>query len=130
MAKKRILIIDDEEDFCRLVKMNLELMGNFVVDTAINGEEGVKTVKETKPDLILLDIIMPGMDGFEVLEELKKDEDTKDIPVVMLTAKEDRASQIKAVELHNEEYIIKPIETQKLKAKIENILKRRGEEYG
>ena len=125
MNKKRLLIIDDEEDFCRLIKMNLELTDNFVVDVALNGENGIKLAKKTKPDLILLDIVMPKMNGFEVLERLKEDEDTVYIPVVMLTAKEDQMSKIKAKELCDEEYIVKPIAAQQLKQKIEEILKKR-----
>ena len=65
MYKKRILIIDDEKDFCRLVKMNLELMGDFEVDIATNGKRGIFLAKKTKPDLVLLDILMPGMDGLK-----------------------------------------------------------------
>lgn len=124
MYKKRILIIDDEKDFCRLVKMNLELTGDFEVDIATNGERGISLAKKTKPDLVLLDILMPGMDGFEVLERLKKDKDTMAIPVVMLTAKENEASKIKAMQLYDELYITKPIETADLKTKIEEVLKK------
>ena len=125
MAKKKILIIDDEENFCLLVKRNLELMGDFEVGIAINGKKGINIAKKTKPDLILLDILMPDTDGFEILERLKKDEKTIAIPVVMLTAKGDKASKVKASQLYDEEYIIKPIEPPDLKAKIEEVLKRR-----
>lgn len=124
MRKKRILVIDDEEDFCKLVRMNLLLLGNFRVAIATNGKEGIKIAKNTRPDLILLDILMPDMDGFEVLDKLKKDENTMDIPVVMLTAKGDEASRIRAMELYDEEYITKPIEAQELKTKIEEVLRR------
>ncbi|NQS99482.1 MAG: response regulator [Candidatus Omnitrophica bacterium] len=126
MYKKKILLIDDEEDFCRLVKMNLELIGNFEVNSATNGKQGLKLAKKLKPDLILLDIMMPGINGFEVLERLKKDQDTVQIPVVMLTAKEDEPSKIKASELYDELYLTKPIEAPDLKAKIDEILKMRG----
>ena len=78
------------------------------------------------PDLILLDILMPGMDGFEVLEKLKKHEDTMMIPVVMLTAKGDEASKTKATQLYDELYITKPIEATDLKIKIEEVLERTG----
>lgn len=125
MTKKRILIIDDEESFCRIVKMNLELTGDFEVDIATDGKKGIKKAKRAKPDLVLLDILMPGMDGFEVLERLKKDENTMAIPVVMLTAKGDEVSKMKAAQLYDEEYITKPIEAPDLKAKIEEVLKRR-----
>lgn len=123
MYKKRILIIDDEKDFCRLVKMNLELTGDFEVDIATNGKRGIFLAKKTKPDLILLDILMPGMDGFEILERLKKDETTMEIPVAVLTAKGNKASKIKASGLY-ELYITKPIGTNDLKTKIEEVLKK------
>lgn len=125
MDKKKILIIDDEKDFCRAVKMNLELTGNFEVNAALNGKMGIKLAKKLKPDLILLDIVMPGIDGFEVLKRLKEDNNTIAIPVVMLTAKGDDASKIKAAGLYGEEYITKAIEAPDLKVKIETVLKRR-----
>jgi DNA-binding response OmpR family regulator len=126
MGKKKILIIDDEENFCRLVKMNLELIGDFQVDIATNGKKGVKLAKRIKPHLILLDILMPQMDGFEVLKELKKDRNAMSIPVVMLSARDDEAAKLKAAQLYDELYITKPIEVPDLKAKIEEVLKRRG----
>lgn len=124
MGPTRILIIDDEENFCKLVKMNLELLGDLRVTIATNGKKGIKLAKKTKPDLILLDILMPGMDGLEVLERLKKDEGTMTIPVVMLTAKGDEPSKARAMELYDEEYITKPIDGPQLKAKIEEVLTR------
>lgn len=126
MGKKRILIIDDEESFSRLVKRNLELTNDFEVDVAREGKEGIRLAKKIKPDLILLDILMPGMDGFSVLEKLKKGNDTITIPVVMLTAKGDEASKNKAAQLYDELYITKPIDAPELKAKIEKVLKRKG----
>lgn len=125
MAMKSILIIDDEIDLCKLIKMNLESASDFEVIIAINAEEGIKLAKKIKPDLILLDIVMPGMDGFEVLKRLKKDTNTIAIPVVMLTAKGDDISKIKGAQLYDEEYIVKPVEAPDLKAKIEEVLKRR-----
>ena len=124
MSKKKILIIDDELDFSKLVKKNLELIGDFEVAIAENGKQGLASVKKLKPDLILLDIMMPHMDGFKVLEKLKTDEDTSEIPVVMLSAKGDEASKLKASELYDEYYITKPIEALDLKKKIEDVLKR------
>lgn len=119
-----ILIIDDEKDFCRLVKMNLELLGNFKVLTAFSGREGIKIARETKPDLILLDIMMPKMNGFEVLRVLKRNRKTLAIPVVVLTAKDDDVSKLTATKLYNEEYITKPIGAGELKDKIEEVFKR------
>jgi len=86
MNKKNILIIDDDEDFCKLVKKNIEQSGEFVVYIAINGEDGVKLARGVKPDLILLDIVMPEMDGTDVASQIRNDKDIKDIPIVFLTA--------------------------------------------
>ena len=86
MNKKNILIIDDDEDFCKLVKKNVEQTGEFVVYIAINGEDGVKLAGGVKPDLILLDVVMPEMDGTDVASQIRNDTDIKDIPIVFLTA--------------------------------------------
>lgn len=126
MDIKRILIIDDEVNFGRLIKLNLELTGGFKVSTATSGRQGIELAKKVKPDLILLDIFMPEMDGFETLERLKKDKDTTGIPVVMLTAKGDEVSMTRVMQLCGKLYITKPIESSELKAKIEWVLKRKG----
>jgi len=94
MNKKNVLIIDDEEDFCKLVKKNIEQTGEFVVYTATNGEDGIKLARGIKPDLILLDIIMPEMDGTDVAAQIKDDKEIKNTPIVFLTAivREEEAS--------------------------------------
>jgi len=127
MGKKKILVIDDEKDFCILVKKSLEVIGDFDVLAATSGKDGLKIAKKTAPDLILLDVIMPGMDGLEVLEKLKKDKDTLSIPVVMLTAVQKEEAKIKATQSFDEEYITKPIAADVLKEKIEEVFKRRGQ---
>ena len=86
MYKKRVLIIDDEESFCKLVKKNIEQTGEFEVHIATNGEDGIRLAREIKPDLILLDVIMPGMDGADVISIIRNDESIKDTPIVFLTA--------------------------------------------
>ncbi|MDO8602660.1 MAG: response regulator [Candidatus Omnitrophota bacterium] len=86
MEKKRILIVDDEENFTKIVKLNLEETGEYTVKVENNSSNAFKAAKEFKPDLILLDIMMPGMDGGDVASELKTDNAFKDIPVVFLTA--------------------------------------------
>jgi len=86
MDKKKILIIDDEENFCNLVKKNVEKTNEFEVYTATNGDDGIKLIKEIKPDLILLDIIMPGLDGGDVVSLIRSDESIKNTPIVFLTS--------------------------------------------
>ncbi|MFA5337246.1 MAG: response regulator [Candidatus Omnitrophota bacterium] len=126
MHKVKILIIDDEENFCKLVKMNLELDKDFIVEIAIDGKKGIDLAKKFKPDAIILDIMMPKMSGFEVLGKLKKDSKTIAIPVIMLSAKEDIDFQFKAAQLYDELYLVKPIDAPTLKGKIEEVLRRRG----
>ena len=123
--KERILIIDDEDNFCQLVKKSLELGTDLELIIAINGKQGIELAKKIKPDLILLDVLMPNMDGFEVLEILKKNEATMEIPVVMLTALEDEASKTKAWNLYCEDSMTKPVDFVNLKSNIDEILKRK-----
>ncbi len=115
MDKKKILIIDDEEGFTKLVKLNLEETGEYAVRVENNSNNAFMAAKEFKPDLILLDIMMPGMDGGDVASELKSDNTLKGIPVVFLTAiiKEDEIdSQDGSVGGHP--FIAKPISVEEL----------------
>lgn len=125
MEGRTILLIDDEKDFCKLVKLNLEQISDFKIITAYNGKEGIDAARQNKPDLILLDIMMPVMDGLTALKILKEDFATMDIPVVMLTAKNDDLSRVKAIWAYSQDYIVKPIEANELKNKIESILQRK-----
>jgi len=110
---ERILLIDDEKDLVKLVVIRLEAAGYEVI-TAYGGQEGLDKAKIEKPNLILLDIMMPGMDGFEVLHKLKNDTETVNIPVIMLTAKGESQSLFAAQDLKATDYIIKPFETEEL----------------
>lgn len=124
---KKILTIDDEEDFASFMKMNLELRGDYEVDTAFNGEDGLRLAEKNGPDIVLLDISMPQMDGFEVLKRLRKNVKTKAIPVIMVTARSDDAAMMKALKLHDAGYIIKPVKIEELEEKIETALSGAGE---
>ncbi len=119
---KKILIIDDEEDFAYFVKKNLEAISNYEIIVANRGKKGIQIARKEKPDLILLDIMMPGIDGFEVLKRLKANEKTQDISVIMLTAKDEDESKIKASGLYCEDYLVKPVEKLVLRAKIQKVL--------
>lgn len=123
---KRILIIDDEKDFCFFVKQNLELTGGYQVIVALGGKEGIASAGRYKPDLILLDVIMPMMSGFEVLQALKISKATTMIPVIMLTAVDTDDAKEKALGLYNEDYIVKPVAISELKAKVEAVLSRKA----
>ena len=124
--KKKILLIDDEEDFCFFVKNNLMATGEFTVDYTTNPNKGIKIARKSRPDLILLDILMPRKDGFKVLGILKKNLKTMTIPVIMLTAVGDDSAKIKASSLFNEDYIVKPVDHHNLKRRIDEVLRARG----
>jgi len=119
---KKILIIDDEKDFCYFVKKNLEAISNYEIVVANKGKKGIQIARKEKPDLILLDIMMPGIDGFEVLKRLKGNEKTQRIPVIMFTAKNEDEAKIKASGLYCDDYIVKPVENVVLRAKIHKVL--------
>ena len=123
MNKKKILIIDDEEDFCFFVKLNLQKTGKFQVFTATSGAEGVRLAKQLKPDLIFLDIIMPYVDGGRVAESLLEDELTREIPFVFLTAavRQDEVER-QGGRIGGRDYIAKPVTPEKLIKKIEQYL--------
>lgn len=123
---KKMLVIDDEKDFGYFLKQNFELAGGYSVTVATNGRDGIAAATRDRPDLILLDVIMPDMSGFEVLKELKENRPTAAIPVIMLTAVDTEEAKGKALGLYNEDYIVKPVAISDLKAKVDEILSRRG----
>jgi DNA-binding response OmpR family regulator len=122
---RKILIIDDENDLTFFVKANLEMSGKCKVLIASNGKEGIKAASKLKPDVILLDIMMPHMDGFEVLKRLKQSPKTLSIPIIMLSAKGDEDSKMQAASSYNEDYIVKPVQIDALQQKIEEVILRR-----
>jgi two-component system, sensor histidine kinase ChiS len=118
----KILIIDDEKDFCHFIRLNLEGTKKYKVYTSTTAQNGVETAIRKKPDLIFLDIMMPKMSGFQVLQLLKQNIVTTSIPVVMLTALDQDESKIEASSLYCHDYLIKPIEMETLIAKIDSVL--------
>ena len=112
MEKKKILLVDDEQGFVDTVKQYLESR-KYNVIVANNGKEALEKVEEN-PDLILLDIIMPGIDGFEVLRRLRNNLRTRYIPVIMLTARGESKAILKAQDLGTTDYIIKPFSLKEL----------------
>ncbi len=123
MAKKKILIIDDEVDFTKLVKMNLETTGKYEVNIENKGALGFEAAKQFKPDLILLDILMPDMEGSDVAAQLSEDNNTWDIPVIFLTAMV-KESEIKGNDgfIAGRHFVAKPVSSDKLIAAIERAL--------
>ncbi|MDD5132106.1 MAG: response regulator [bacterium] len=125
MAKRTVLIIDDEISFAEMVKLNLEDTDDYEVRTEYKGADGVKAALEFAPDLILLDIMLPDKDGFDVLKDLKENDQTKAIPVIMLTALKSDPVKFKAATLSAEEFMVKPVTVRMLVEKIEEVLDRR-----
>ena len=127
MPKEKILIVDDEEDILELVKYNLEKEG-FQVICAKTGEDALQKSKKDPPDLILLDLMLPGIDGLDVCRELKTEPTTKVVPIVMLTAKGEDADIVAGLELGADDYITKPFSPRVLLARIKVVLRRRKRE--
>ncbi len=125
--KKRVLIIDDEEDFCHFVKLNLERTDEFEVITALNGMQGIEIAKEQKPDIILLDLLMPEMEGSEVAEVLLQDNATRGIPIIFVTALAQR-NEVKSQEgrIGGRIFLAKPITPAELVTNIKSTLEDKG----
>ncbi len=124
MAKETILIVDDEEDILELIKYNLNHEG-YVILTAKSGEEAIKIATRSQPDLIVLDLMLPGIDGLEVTRFLRNQTATQALPIVMLTAKGEEADIVAGLELGANDYIAKPFSPKVLIARIRAILRRR-----
>ncbi|MCD4813996.1 response regulator [bacterium] len=123
MEKFKIMVVDDEPDIVKLVKISLE-MANYAVVEAFSGVEALEKIKEVIPDLFLLDIMMPDMNGYEVCEKLKADDRTKDVPVVMLTAKGQKGDAEQGLKVGADDYIIKPFDPYELGEQISEILRK------
>ena len=117
---RRILVVDDEERMVRFIRLNLEHDG-FRVITAYNGMQSINKVRSELPDLVLLDVMMPDMDGFEVLRIIRE---TSSVPVIMLTAKGDEDDRIHGLELGADDYITKPFSPRELVSRVRAVLRR------
>lgn len=123
MIRSNILVIEDEEDIQELVEYNLSKNG-FAVSSVNDGETGLKKIAAESPDLVLLDLMLPGLDGLEVCRRLKSDPTTQKIPVVMLTARGEEADIVAGLELGAEDYITKPFSPKVLIARVRAVLRR------
>lgn len=123
MFKKKILIIDDTEFMTKLIT---DILSNadYNVVTASNGLQGVQRVREEKPDLVILDVVMPGMDGFEVCKILREDESNNLMPIIMLTAQDNEDDKLTGLEIGADDYIVKPFNGRELVSRVRNTLKR------
>ncbi len=119
---RKVLLAEDEEDIQKVARMSLQFQGRWEVVVASNGEECLSKVSTERPDLILLDAMMPRMDGYETCRRLKADPTTRDIPVIFLTAKAQESEIRKGLELGAVGYLVKPFDPMRLASQIREIL--------
>jgi len=123
--KETILIIEDEADIRELIAFNLDLCGYHVIK-AENGQKGLEKALKEQPDLILLDLMLPGMDGFEVCRQIRSREDIRSCPIIMLTARSEEENIVRGLDMGADDYITKPFSPQVLVARAKAVLRRRG----
>jgi len=123
MAGEKILVVEDEEDVLELVRYNLTKNG-YRVETAASGEEALRKAVTVNPDLMLLDLMLPAVDGLEVCRTVKGDARTRHVPVVMLTAKGEEADIVTGLEMGADDYITKPFSPRVLMARVKAVLRR------
>jgi len=123
MFRKKILIIDDTEFMTKLIS-DILVNAEYDVVIASNGPDGIQKVREEKPDLVILDVIMPGMDGYQVCKQLREDESNNLMPIIMLTAHDNEDDKLTGLELGADDYIIKPFNGRELVSRVRNTLKR------
>src|SRR5581483_6456604 len=119
-APRRILVVDDEPHLVRAIRMYLELHG-YTVFGAHSGEEALEAVREKLPDLVILDVLMPGLDGFETLEALRR---VSDVPVILLTARGEEEHKVRGLALGADDYVTKPFGQKELLARVQAVLRR------
>ncbi|NMB27480.1 MAG: response regulator transcription factor [Tissierellia bacterium] len=120
---KKVLVVDDEKNIVELIQMNLETSG-FQVIPAYTGKEALEKTISLSPDLILLDLMLPDIDGFEVCRMIKTNEETKDIPIIMITAKSEETDKVIGLGLGADDYVTKPFSIRELEARIKTVLRR------
>ena len=125
---KNILVVEDDPDIKELISFNLSNQGHQVFD-ANNGELGIEKAREKLPDLILLDLMLPGIHGLDVCRIIKADQETKDIPIIMVTAMGQEEDIVKGLETGADDYITKPFSIKVLLARVSAVLRRSFEEY-
>ena len=123
MARAKVLVVDDEEYIQHILNFSFGAEGYEVV-TASDGEEGVSKARDEKPDVIVMDIMMPKMDGYEACKQIKTDPQTKDIPVILLTAKGRDADRKLGSEVGADDYVVKPFSPGRLIERVEGIMKK------
>ncbi|MFW6193857.1 MAG: response regulator [Gemmatimonadota bacterium] len=127
MAGERILVVDDEPDILSLLVYQFSREG-FRVSTAVDGRSALESALSERPDLIVLDLMLPAVDGFEVLKTLRQDDDTSEIPIVLLTARREEEERVKGFEYGADDYVTKPFSARELVLRVQALLRRAGAE--
>lgn len=122
-TKRRIVMIEDEADILEVVAYRLEREG-FEVSTSRDGEEGLARIRRERPDLVILDLMLPGMDGTEICRAVKRDPGTRDIPIIMVTAKTEESDVVLGLGLGADDYVPKPFSPRELVARVQAVLRR------
>ena len=123
MKKSKIVVIEDEVDILEVINYNLSKEG-FDVCSALDGEEGLGLIKKEVPDLVLLDLMLPGLDGIEICRKLKTDYSTRSIPIIMVTAKGEESDIVLGLGMGADDYMVKPFRPRELMARIRSVLRR------
>jgi two-component system, OmpR family, phosphate regulon response regulator PhoB len=121
----RILVVDDEPDITALVAYHMAKAG-FRVSTAGNGSDALKAAREERPDIVILDLMLPGVSGYDILAELRKQEETREVGVILLTAKREEPDRIRGLSLGADDYLTKPFSPQELSLRVSGLLRRLG----
>ena len=129
MGREKILVVDDEDDILELLDYNLKKNG-YEVKGVASGEQALKSVKQEVPDLVVLDLMLPGIDGLDVCKVLKNDDKTSNVPILMLTAKGEEADVVTGLELGADDYVTKPFSPRVLMARAKALLRRKGGRQG
>lgn len=125
MKKTKIVIVEDEADILEVIDYNLSKEG-FEVSSALDGEEGLALVKKVIPDLVILDLMLPGLDGIEICRKLKSDPATHSIAIIMVTAKGEESDIVLGLGMGADDYVVKPFRPRELMARIKSVLRRGG----
>ena len=123
MAHENVLIVEDERDILNLVSYNLRREG-YITQEAVSGEDALESLKKERPDIVILDLMLPGIDGLEVCRRMKSDENLQEIPIIMLTAKAEDTDIVSGLEVGADDYVTKPFSPKILVARVRTVLRR------
>ena len=124
--KKNILLVDDDQDLLSVLELKLK-KEDYIIQIAKNGKAAIQSIQQKRPDLVVMDVNMPNMNGLDACKKLRSEDRTKNIPIILLTARDEEIDRILGLEFGADDYVTKPFNTRELILRIKNILKRTGE---